>query len=253
MNIRTLIVDDEPLARKRIKRFLADEPAISVVGECGSGREAVESIQAAAPDLLLLDIQMPGMDGFEVLQSLGEEQLPITIFITAYDQHALKAFEVHALDYLLKPFTQERFQKAVNRARKQMADGVSRGADPALAALVNRLRADQNRLSRFMIKTASRVTFLKTHEVDWIESAANYALLHVGDKTHIIRETMQALEVRLNPKIFQRVSRSAIVNLERVRELQPMGKGQYVVILTNGKQLPMSRGIRDFQQALKPS
>jgi two-component system LytT family response regulator len=252
MNIRTLIVDDEPLARKRIKRFLVEEPDLSVIGECGSGHEAIKAIQEMSPDLLFLDIQMPGMDGFEVLQALGEAQIPITIFITAYDQHALKAFDVHALDYLLKPFKQERFKKAIARARAQMADGGSRKADPGLAALIGRLRADHNRLSRFMVKSSNRVILIKAHEVDWIESAANYALLHVGDKTHLVRETMQALETKLNPKIFQRISRSVIVNLERVKELQPMGKGQYVIILANGKQLTMSRGIRDLQLALEP-
>jgi two-component system LytT family response regulator len=253
MNLRTLIVDDEPLARKRIKRLLADESDISVTGECGSGHEAVRVIQEEAPDLVFLDIQMPGMDGFEVLSSVSAGQLPIIIFITAYDQHALRAFEVHALDYLLKPFTQERFQKALARARAQLAQAGSRAADPGLATLIGKLRADQNYLSRFMIKTASRVVLIKAGEVDWIESAANYALLHVGDKTHLVRETMQTLESRLSPKIFQRISRSVIVNLERVKELQPMGKGQYVIILNNGRQLAMSRGIRDLQHALEPA
>lgn len=252
MNIRTLIVDDEPLARKRIKRFLSEEPGFQVTGECGSGHEAVEAIQASAPDLLFLDIQMPGMDGFEVIESLGEERTPMTIFITAYDQHALKAFDVHALDYLLKPFTQERFKKAVVRVRTQMANGSHHKAGPGLAALISALRASRNHLSRFMVKTSNRVVLVKAQEVDWIESAANYALLHVGDKTHLVRETMHTLEARLNPKIFQRISRSVIVNLERVKELQPMGKGQYVIILANGKQLAMSRGIRDLQHALEP-
>jgi two-component system LytT family response regulator len=251
MNIRTLIVDDEPLARKRINRFLAEETGFLVTGECGSGREAIEAIQTTSPDLLFLDIQMPGMNGFEVIESIGEERVPTTIFITAYDQHALKAFDVHALDYLLKPFTQERFKKAVARARTRMENGCQRETD-SLAALISKLRADQNRLSRFMVKSSNRVVLVKAHEVDWIESAANYALLHVGEKTHIVRETMQALETKLNPKIFQRISRSVIVNLERVKELQPMGKGQYVIILANGKQLTLSRGIRDLQHAFEP-
>jgi two-component system LytT family response regulator len=174
------------------------------------------------------------------------------IFITAYDQHALKAFEVHALDYLLKPIKQERFKKAIERARAQMTNNGSRPTDSGLTALIGKLRAEQNFMSRFMIKSSNRVVLIKAHEVDWIESAANYALLHVGDKTHIVRETMQALEVKLSPKIFQRISRSVIVNLERVKELQPIGKGQYIIILTNGRQLTMSRGIRDLQHALEP-
>jgi two-component system, LytTR family, response regulator len=252
MNIRVLIVDDEPLARKRIRRFLADEPDMAVIDECGTGREAIQVIEEKSPDLLFLDIQMPGIGGFEVLQSINVDRMPFVIFITAYDQHALQAFEVHALDYLLKPFKQERFQKALERARAQLAKRGVQENDPGLAGLLQKLRAEQIYLNRFMIKSSNRVVFVKANEVDWIESAANYALLHVGDKTHLVRETMQALETKLCPRTFQRISRSAIVNLERVKELQPMGKGQYVIILNGGKQLTMTRGIRDLQTSLEP-
>jgi two-component system, LytTR family, response regulator len=252
MSIRALIVDDEPLARKRVRRLLAGEPDISVIGECGTGREAIQSIQDSSPDLLFLDIQMPEIGGFEVLQSLNLERMPAVIFVTAYDQHALKAFEVHALDYLLKPFKQERFKIALQRARSQIAKGGVHEIGPGLAAFIGKLRAEQTYLGRFMIKTAGRVVFIKTSEVDWIESAGNYALLHVGDKAHALRETIHGLETKLCPKTFQRISRSAIVNLERVKELQPMGKGQYTLILINGKQLTMSRGIRELQRALEP-
>jgi two-component system LytT family response regulator len=250
MNIRVIIVDDEPLARKRIRRFLADEPEISIVAECGMGREAIQTIESSSPDVLFLDIQMPEMGGFEVLQSISPERMPFVIFTTAYDEHALKAFEVHALDYLLKPFNQARFQKALERARMRLANR-GPGENKGLTDLIGKLRTEQTYLSRFMIKSASRVVLLKANEVDWIESAANYALLHVGDKTHLVRETMQTLETRLCPRTFQRISRSAIVNLERVRELQPLGKGQYVIILTSGKQLMMTRGIRDLQASLE--
>jgi two-component system LytT family response regulator len=195
---------------------------------------------------------MPGVGGFEVLQSVSAERMPFVIFITAYDQHALKAFEVHALDYLLKPFTQDRFQKSLERARMQLAKRGAEENDPGLVALIRKLRTEQIFLSRFMIKSANRVVLVKANEVDWIESAANYALLHVGEKTHLVRETMQALETKLCPRTFQRISRSAIVNLERVKELQPMGKGQYVIILNSGKQLTMTRGIRDLQTSLDP-
>ena len=253
MKIRALIVDDEPLARKRIKRLLADQADISVIGECGSGRQAIQAIPQACPDLLFLDIQMPEFDGFEVLQSIQLKPLPAIIFITAYDKHALKAFEVNALDYLLKPFKQERFNQALQRARTQLTKPGPAEMNPGLVALIDQLQARKNYLDRLMIKSSNRVVFVKAGDVDWIESAANYALLHVGDKTHVVRETMQALENRLCPKTFQRISRSAIVNLERIKELQPMGKGQYVIILANGKQLTMSRGIRDLQQALEPS
>lgn len=252
MNIRTLIVDDEPLARKRIKRLLTEEPDIFIIGECGSGREAIKAIEGTPADLLFLDIQMPETGGFEVLQAIPPEHMPEIIFVTAYDQHALKAFEVHALDYLLKPFTQDRFKEAVKRARMQFAGNGSHQSNPGLVALIEQLRAGPNHLTRFMIKSTGRVVFVKASEVDWIESAANYAVLHAGDRTHLVRETMQALEARLCPRTFQRISRSAIVNLERVKELQPMGKGQYVIILANGRRLNMSRGIRDLQQALEP-
>jgi two-component system LytT family response regulator len=253
MKIRTLIVDDEALARQRIKRLLAEEPDITVIGECGTGGEAVQAIQEKIPELLFLDIQMPGMGGFEVLQAIPKERMPIIIFVTAYDQHALKAFDVHALDYLLKPFRQERFREALQRARDRLPRVGPWEPPPGLAALIGKLRAAPNHLSRFLVKSSSRVIFVKASEVDWIEAAANYVLLHVGDKTHVVRETMRDLEAKLCPKSFQRISRSAIVNLERVKELQPMGKGQYVIILTNGRQLTMSRGIRDLEQALEPS
>ena len=252
MNIRTLVVDDEALARKRITRLLAEEPDVTVIGECGSGREAVTVIQETAPDLLFLDIQMPEVSGFEVLQSIPEAEMPIIIFVTAHDQHALQAFEAHALDYLLKPFTQARFKHAVGRARIQLTKSATIEVNQGLAALLGKFRAERNYLSRFIVKSSSRVVFVDAPQVDWIESAANYAILHVGEKTHIVRETMQTLESKLDPKTFQRISRSVIVNVNRVKELQPMGKGQYIILLANGKQLNMSRGIRDLEQALQP-
>jgi two-component system LytT family response regulator len=208
-------------------------------------------IQNSSPDLLFLDVQMPEVGGFEVVQSIRPEQIPVIIFVTAYDEHALRAFDVHALDYLLKPFKQMRFKEAVERARTRLRYNEAAGGCPGLTALIQKLRAEQNYLSRFVVKSSHRVVLISASEVDWIESAANYALLHVGDKTHIVRETMHALDTKLSPKTFQRISRSVIVNLERVRELQPMGKGQYVVILANGKQLTMSRGIRDLEQAVQ--
>lgn len=251
MNIRALIIDDEPLARKRIKSLLREEMDIELIGECASGREAIATVQKEAPDLLFLDIQMPEVDGFEVLHGIRQQHMPIVIFITAYDQHALKAFEVHALDYLLKPFTQQRFQEALTRARNQFGKNGSRETDPGLKTLLEKLSVEKNYLTRFVVKTTSSVVLVNTSDVDWIESAANYALLHCGDKTHLVRETMRALEEKLCPKSFQRISRSAIVNLTRIRELQPMGKGEYTVILANGKQLTMSRSIRDLQHALE--
>src|SRR5207253_2534795 len=155
--------------------------------------------------LLFLDVQMPGVGGFEMLESLRPDSLPCVIFVTAYDQHALKAFEVHALDYLLKPFSQDRFRKSLERARMQLGDRCTRESNPGLETLVRKLRVEQEFLTRFMIKSSNRVVLIKANEVDWIESAANYALLHVGDKTHIVRETMRVLETKLCPATFQRV------------------------------------------------
>jgi two-component system, LytTR family, response regulator len=253
MSIRSLIADDELLARKRIRRLLAEEPDISVIDECGTGREAIELIQATSPDLLFLDIQMPEVGGFDVLQAIPKERMPIIVFVTAYDQHALRAFEVHALDYLLKPFKQARFKEALDRARRELGKDGPREADSRLAALIEKLRSEKSLVTRFVVKEPGRVIFVKPEEVDWIESAANYALLHVGDRTHVVRETMRGLETKLCPKTFQRISRSVIVNLERIKELQPMGKGEYVVVLRDGKRLTMSRGIRELQQALEPT
>ncbi len=253
MNIRSLIVDDEPLARKRIAAFLNDMPGISVIGECGSGREAIKLIREKSPDLLFLDIQMPEVGGFDVLQAIGRENMPIIIFTTAHDQHALKAFEVHALDYLLKPFSRQRFAGAVERARIQFGNLNHREPDPKIAALIETLRPEQRHLSRFVVRSSQRVVFVKVTDVDWIESAGNYALLHIGAQTHIIRETMQALEKKLCPGSFRRVSRSAIVNLSRIKEIQPMVKGEYTLILETGKHLAMSRSLRDLERALEVS
>ncbi|MGD0815508.1 MAG: LytTR family DNA-binding domain-containing protein [Verrucomicrobiota bacterium] len=253
MNIRSLIVDDEPLARKRIAGFLNDMPDMAVIGECSTGREAIKLIREQLPDLLFLDIQMPEVGGFDVLQEIDQEKMPIIIFTTAHDEHALRAFDVHALDYLLKPFSRQRFAAAVERAREQFGNMNKREPDSRIAALIETLRPEQRHLSRFVIKTSQRVLFVKAASVDWIESAGNYAVLHIGAQTHIIRETMQALEKRLCPGSFQRISRSAIVNLSRIKEIQPMGKGEYIIMLETGKQLPMSRGLRDLERALEHS
>ncbi|MCD6050311.1 MAG: yehT 1 [Verrucomicrobia bacterium] len=250
MNIRTLIIDDEPLARTRIRSLLAAESDVTVLAECANGSEAIEAVETHSPDLLFLDIQMPEVNGFDVLQAVGPERIPAVIFVTAYDQHALQAFEFHALDYLLKPFKQSRFKSALQRARYQLTN---RSADheTRLASLLEQLRPANGQLTRFVIKTSSRMILLKARDVDWIESAANYALLHVGSETHLLRETMRSLEDRLSPNQFQRISRSAIVNLDRIKEFQPMAKGEYIITLTNGKQLPMTRGIRELQQAIE--
>jgi two-component system LytT family response regulator len=253
MTLQTIIVDDEAPARDRVRDLLAGETDIAVVAECANGREAIAAIGTHRPDLLFLDIQMPRVNGFDVLRALPVRELPAVIFITAYEQHALEAFEVHALDYLLKPFQRTRFQAALHRARELLRKRETNSADTRLLALLERFRPARAYTTRFVIKTASRVVIVKAGDVDWIESAANYALLHVGDKTHVHRETMRALEEQLSPEQFVRLSRSAIANIERIKELQPMMKGEYIVTLQNGKQLTMTRGIREMQQALVPA
>lgn len=252
MNLQAVIVDDEAPARDRVRDLLAGESDIAVAAECANGREAIAAVGEHRPDLLFLDIQMPQVDGFGVLRALPANHLPAVIFTTAYDQHALEAFEVHALDYLLKPFKQSRFKAALQRAREHLRKRGSDDTDTRILALLERVRPARTYTTRFVIKTASRVVIVKADDVDWIESGANYALLHVGDKTHLLRETMVALEEQLSPSQFLRVSRSAIVNIERIKELQPMMKGEYIVALHNGKQLTMSRGIRELQRALEP-
>jgi two-component system, LytTR family, response regulator len=253
MALQVIIVDDESSARDRVRDLLADEPDIAIAAECANGREAIATITALRADLLFLDIQMPEVNGFGVLRALPATSLPAIIFTTAYDQHALEAFEVHALDYLLKPFKAARFKAALRRAREHLQRRQAGETDNRVLALLERFRTMRTYTTRFVIKNASRVLIVKADEIDWIESASNYALLHVGDKTHILRETMRCLEEQLSPEQFVRVSRSAIVNIECIKELQPMTKGEYVVILHNGKRLTMTRGIRDLEQALGPN
>ena len=251
MKIRTLIVDDEPLARERIRLLLREEVDLVIAGECSGGPEAVAAVRREAPDLMFLDVQMPEMDGFAVLRAIGPEKLPAVIFTTAYDQHALKAFDAHALDYLLKPFKPARFKEAVERARRHLAQRKAGTQMESLLALISQRPAANPHLTRLAVKTADRVIFLKTGDIDSIESAGNYVAVHVGKDSHILRETLNALEAQLDPEKFLRVSRSAIVNLDRVKEVQPMFKGEHLVVLHGGRQIAMTRGLREVEKALK--
>ena len=251
MNIRVLIVDDEPLARERIRALLAEEAEIEVVGEGANGAEAVAAIKALRPDLLFLDVQMPGMDGFEVLRQFRAEQLPVTIFVTAYDQHALKAFEVHALDYLLKPFKQSRFRQAIQHAREALANRNAGSVSRNLMDLLGRTKPEREYVSRIPIKNADRTVFLKTGLIDYAEAAGNYVVLHTGKDSHVVRETLTALEEKLPPKRFVRINRSTLVNVEQIKEIQPLFKGEHVVLLQNGKQLSLTRGVRELEELLK--
>lgn len=253
MKIRTFIVDDEPLARERIRLLLQQEPDLELAGEFANGHDALPSIDREAPDLLFLDVQMPEMDGFQLLEAIPRDRLPVVIFTTAYNQHALQAFEHHALDYLLKPFKPARFKESVQRARERIADRQAGKTAQGLIDLLGHRPASGSYLTRLSIKSEDRTVFVKTSDIDSIESAGNYVVVHMGKENHILRETLAALEGQLDPDRFLRISRSSIVNLDRVRELQPMFKGEHVLILTNGRQLPMTRGVREVEKALKYS
>jgi len=246
--IRTLVVDDEPLARERLTSLLAAEPGIEVLGQCRDGEEAVRGIMDHTPDLVFLDVQMPAMNGFEVIEAVGSERMPLVIFVTAYDQHALKAFQVRALDYVLKPFDRERFQEALQRARAQIQRDETGDLGRRLLALVKDLRRDQPKTDRLVVKSGGRLFFLRTDEIDWIEAAGNYVRLHVGTTSHLLRETMNAIEGRLDAEKFFRIHRSRIVNMERIQEMQPWLNGEYAVVLRTGTRLTLSRGYREKLQ-----
>lgn len=243
--IRALIVDDEPLARRRIKSLLAHDQSVDVIGECSDGHKAVISISELRPDLVFLDVQMPAMDGFEVIKTIGPEQMPTVIFVTAYDQYALKAFEVNALDYLLKPFDRSRFQKTLDRAKATIRRLRNGDVNHQLLSLLGNLRREQELPDRFIIKSGGRVVFLRVEEIDWMRTVGNYVRLQVGRDSHLMRETMTGMEVKLNPDRFMRIHRSIIVNLDRVKEVQPWAKGESLVIMRDGTRLIMSRRYRE--------
>lgn len=245
MKIKTLIVDDEPLARERLRTLLAEVNAIAIIGECANGREAVEAIQAQQPELLFLDVQMPELDGFGVLKQITAATMPVIIFVTAYDQYALRAFEVHALDYLLKPFDRTRFHQALQRARLQIEQAKGGEVNERLLLLLEDLRAEKQWLERLVIKSGGRIFFLKTDEIDWIEAAGNYVRLHVERETHLLRETIKNLESQLDPKKFLRINRSTLVRIDHIKELQSWFNGEHAVILQDGAQLTSSRGYRE--------
>jgi two-component system LytT family response regulator len=251
MIIQALIVDDEQLARQRVRLLLAEEPDVRVVGESGDGFEAVDQIQATRPDLVVLDVQMPDMDGFEVLRRVPQAVLPVVIFTTAYDQHALRAFEVNALDYLLKPFKPARFKDAVRRARDLIANKHAGVAARGLLALLGQMPATAGQLTRLAVKTPGKVRFVDVDQIQAIEAAGKYAVVHVGRENHALRESMSSLESHLPPQRFLRISRSVIVNMDQIQELQPMFKGENLVVLKSGKSYPTTRPIREIQRMLE--
>jgi two-component system, LytTR family, response regulator len=257
--IRTLIVDDEPAAREGMRHLLGSDPEIVLAGECANGREAAAAILADQPDLVFLDVQMPELDGFGVLRELDPYSLPAVVFVTAYDQYALKAFDVHAVDYLLKPFTDERFRESLERAKQQVRQGRISELSWKLLSLIQGYAPNESTvpaqsagsgyLERLAIKSGGRVTLLRVDEIEWIDAQGDYVRIHVGKGWHLLRETMKNLEVRLDPSRFVRIHRSTIVNLEKVKELQPFFRGEYVVVLQNGTTLKLSRGYRAHLEA----
>jgi two-component system LytT family response regulator len=231
--LRTLVVDDEPLARRNLTVLLRRDPQIASVDECGSGAEAIIKIRSSQPDLVFLDVQMPECDGFDVVELLGADQPPVVVFVTAHDQYALRAFEAGALDYLLKPFTDARFLRALERAKQRLAR--SREERPRAA-------------ERLIIKSAGRVAFVNVAEIDWIEAANYYSCLHVGADTHVLRRSLAALEQELRSESFCRIHRSTIVNVDRIRSLEVMDDGEYAVVLKDGVRLRLSRRFRKSLQ-----
>ncbi|HXE80477.1 MAG TPA: LytTR family DNA-binding domain-containing protein [Vicinamibacterales bacterium] len=244
--IRALVVDDETMARERILGLLAQEPDVEVVGECSDGMQAVQAIQQLSPDLVFLDVQMPAVDGFGVIRQIGPERMPMVVFVTAYDQYALTAFEVHAVDYLLKPFGRDRLQRCLEHARRQRQRIEAGELGRSLMALVKDYQpAPPRHEDRLVIKSGGRVFFVRPEEIKWVEAAGNYVRLHLKDQSHLFRETMNQIEARLDPRCFLRIHRSRIVNTERIKELQPWFNGEFIVVLQNGTQLRLSRSYRE--------
>lgn len=278
MSMRVLIVDDEPIARRRISRLLKLEEDVEVVNEVGSGTDAVAAIREQRPDLVFLDVQMPDLDGFGVVSALGSEPegMPAIVFVTAYNEYAVKAFDVNAVDYVLKPFDGERFRSAFQRARTTLEQKNSAEAGRRIKALLEEVLGEQRAqaltagnggngaahgvpapapvqraryLDRLMVKHDGRVFFVKVSDVDWFEASGNYVRVHVGRVSHLIRETMHGIEAQLDPNLFARIHRAVIVNMDRIRELQPWFAGDYIVILRDGRQLKLSRTYREALQS----
>ena len=250
MKIRTIIVDDETLARERIRKLLEADAEIEIAGEASNGLDAVKLVQKEKPALIFLDVQMPELDGFGVLEKLAREKLPAIIFVTAHDKFALKAFEVHAIDYLLKPFDRARFQIALQRAKEKIQQtSATEKVDQRFSHLIADLRSETKLPDRLAVKIEGRILVLKIDDLDWIEADGNYVKLHVGKDCHLMRETLSALETRLPAQNFFRVSRSAIVNADRIKELQPMFHGDHILLLRDGTRVTLSRNYRDKLQS----
>ncbi len=246
--MRVLVVDDQPLARDRLVSLLSAEPDVDIVGTASTGREAVDAIQTHSPDLVFLDLQMPELDGFEVIDAVGLDRMPATVFVTAYDEFAIRAFEVHALDYLLKPFGRSRFAAAIQRARVHLERERTGALADRLAALLDDLKNPRAHGERLMVKSGGRVSFVPVEQIDWVEAEGNYTRLHVGAESYLQRETMLGIIKKLGEARFFRIHRSRIVNVERIKELRLAAGGDYEVILRTGERLPLSRLSREALQ-----
>jgi two-component system LytT family response regulator len=246
MTIRTVIVDDEPLARQRIASLLSGESDFEAVAECGDGRSAIEVIAAQAPDLVFLDVQMPGCSGFDVLEALGLERLRAIVFVTAHDQYAVRAFDAHAVDYLLKPFKRTRFRESLARARARVLAGPDPEERDKLLELVQMARG---RSERLVVRTPGRFVFLRTNDVQWVEASANYVRIHTDKEQHQVRGKIGDLERSLPPDRFLRIHRSIVVNVDAIAEIQACGGGEYVVVLRSGKELSLGRS---YLENLRP-
>jgi two-component system LytT family response regulator len=251
VRLRTLVADDEPLAREWLRKLLALEPDVEIVGEVGDGFRAVLAVQELKPDVVFLDIQMPGLDGFGVLEMLGPREVPALVFVTAYDQYALRAFEVHALDYILKPFGQERLRATLERVRARLRSAATGDALESLSSLVEELHSLRAAPLWLLVREDGRSHFVKSADIDWIEAARNNVVLHVGKAAHSYHDTMQGVESRLDRRRFLRIHRSTIVNIERIRDLEPWFNGDYVVTLRDGTKLTLSASYRSVLKALR--
>jgi two-component system LytT family response regulator len=238
---RVVIVDDEPLAREKLRTLLEGRAGYELVAECGDGAAAVEAIHELEPELVFLDVEMPGLDGFGVLEALEPGREPYVVFVTAYDRYALRAFEVRALDYLLKPFARARFEEALARVEERRHRSAAPGEWTEIRALLGELRAERGYAARLVVRTGQKITFVATADVDWIEADGNYARLHAGKRDYLLRETMKNVEARLDPRRFLRIHRSAIVNLDRIASVEPYFHGEYIVTLTDGHRITASR------------
>jgi len=236
-----LIVDDEPLARRKIRALLSGDPEVQVIGECTGGDQAIGSINSLRPDLVFLDVQMPEVNGFDVLAALAPDRMPVVIFVTAYDQYCLQAFEYSALDYLLKPVDRKRFRVSLDRAKSRINSNRKSGLAAEAAVILENWKTKPAYLERIAIKTSGRVLLAKTDEIDWIEAQGKYVRVHIGGRSHLLRDGMAALEAQLDPRKFLRIHRSVIVNLDRIRELEPWFHNEYRVVLNDGTRLMLSR------------